>query len=131
MDHYVPNGLTFLSHSLAREETQIYRPDPQLPTIYLPQFTAPVLFCLMDDVDMLQELESLAAELAIEIRYEHIEGMGGLCRYGGKAHLIMPVDLPRAQRINSLIDALARQPTDEIFLRPDVRNLLESRNKTR
>ena len=84
----------------------------------------------MDDVDMLQELESLAAELAIEIRYEHIEGMGGLCRYGGKAHLIMPVDLPRAQRINSLIDALARQPTDEIFLRPDVRNLLESRNRT-
>ncbi len=84
----------------------------------------------MDDVDMLQELESLAADLAIEIRYEHIEGMGGLCRYGGKAHLIMPVDLPRAQRINSLIDALARQPTDEIFLRPDIRNLLESRNRT-
>ena len=79
---------------------------------------------------MLRELESLAAELAIEVRYEHIEGMGGLCRYGGKAHLIMPVDLPRTQRINSLVDALARQPTDEIFLRPDIRNLLESRNRT-
>ena len=84
----------------------------------------------MDDVDMLQELESLAAELAIEIRYEHIEGMGGLCRYGGKTHLIMPVDLPRAQRVNALIDALALQPTDEIFLRPDIRYLLESRNRT-
>ena len=80
---------------------------------------------------MLRELESLAAELAIEVRYEHIEGTGGLCRYGGKAHLIMPVDLPRAQRINALIDALALQPTDEIFLRPDIRDLLESRNRKR
>ena len=80
---------------------------------------------------MLRELESLAAELAIEIRYEHIEGMGGLCRYGGKAYLIMPIDLPRAQRIDALLDALARQPTDEIFLRPDIRNLLESTNRTR
>jgi len=85
----------------------------------------------MDDMDMLRELEFLAAELAIEVRYEHIEGMGGLCRYGGKAHLILPVDLPKAQRINALIDTLARQPTDEIFLRPDIRDLLESRNRTR
>ena len=90
-----------------------------------------MLFRLMDDVDMLRELESLATELAIEVRYEHIEGMGGLCRYGGKTHLIMPVDLPRAQRINALINALARQPTDEIFLRPDIRDLLESSNRTR
>ena len=128
MDHYVPNGLTFLSY--LHGKGSIYRADPQLPTIYLPQFTAPVLFCLMDYVNMLRELESLAAELAIEVRYEHIEGMGGLCRYGGKAYLIMPIDLPRVQRIDALVDALARQPTDEIFLRPDVRNLLESRNKT-
>ena len=85
----------------------------------------------MADIDMLQELESLAAELAIEVRYEHIKGTGGLCRYGGKTHLIMPVDLPKAQRINALINALARQPIDEIFLRPDIRDLLESRNKTR
>ena len=125
----MPNYLPFLSYALQKES--IYRADTQLPTIYLPQFTAPVLFCHMDDVDMLRELESLAAELAIEIRYEHIEGMGGLCRYGGKAYLIMPIDLPRAQRIDALVDALARQPTDEIFLRPDIRNLLESTNRTR
>ena len=85
----------------------------------------------MDDVDTLQELESLAAELAIEVRYEHIEGIGGLCRYGGKAYLIMPIDLPRVQRIDALVDALARQPTDEIFLRPDIRDLLEGGNRTR
>ena len=85
----------------------------------------------MADIDMLRELESLAAELAIEVRYEHIKGMGGLCRYGGKTHLIMPVDLPKAQRINALMNALARQPIDEIFLRPDIRDLLESRNRTR
>ena len=109
----------------------IYRADPQLPTIYLPQFTTPVLFYLMDDVDTLQELESVAAELAIEVRYEHMESLGGLCRYGGKAYLIMPIDLPRAQRIDALVDALARQPTDEIFLRPDIRDLLEGANRTR
>ena len=85
----------------------------------------------MDDEDILRELESLAAELAIEVRYEPIEGTGGLCRYGGKHYLIMPIDLPRAQRIDVLVDALARQPTDEIFLRPDIRDLLESRNRKR
>ena len=129
MDHCVPNGLTFLSYLPGKGS--IYRADPQLPTIYLPQFTTPVLFYLMDDVDTLRELESLAAELAIEVRYEHIEGMGGLCRYGGKAYLIMPIDLPRVQRIDALVDALARQPTDEIFLRPDIRDLLEGGNRTR
>ena len=84
----------------------------------------------MNDVDMLRELESSAAELAIEVRYEHIQGMGGLCRYGGKTYLIMPIDLPKAQRIDALVDVLTRQPTDGIFLRPYIRDLLEGGNRT-
>ncbi|MGB1716844.1 MAG: hypothetical protein ACPHO6_01745 [Candidatus Latescibacterota bacterium] len=85
----------------------------------------------MKEIHLLQELEMLAAELAIEVRYESMERRGGLCRYGGKVYLIIPDDLPIAQRIDVLVGALARQPIDTVFVRPDIRALLTSRNESR
>lgn len=81
----------------------------------------------MNQVLLLQELETLAAQLGVEVRYEDLESPGGLCRYGGKCCLIASRHLPLAGRIRLLSRELGRLPLEEIFLRPSVRELLESR----
>ena len=81
----------------------------------------------MDGSIILQELESLAEDLAIEIRYDDFEGRGGLCRYGGRAYLILNRTLPVDERIDLISRALARFPLDDVFIRPQVREVLEKR----
>ena len=79
----------------------------------------------MEDSIILQDLESLATDLAIEIRYDALEGRGGLCKYGGKTYLIVNHSLSVQERIHLLSRALSRFPLDDVFLRPRVRELFE------
>ncbi|MEW6752652.1 MAG: hypothetical protein AB1505_16955 [Candidatus Latescibacterota bacterium] len=79
----------------------------------------------MDQARMLQELESLAADLRIEMRYEEVEGRGGLCRYAGRTCLFVNRSLPLPERLQVIGRALARLPLDDVFIRPQVRELLE------
>ena len=81
----------------------------------------------MDDALILQELESLAAELDIELRYEDLDGAaGGLCRVRGRQSLILDRSLPAGERVSSLSRALAQCPFEDLFVRPQIRALLES-----
>jgi hypothetical protein len=82
----------------------------------------------MDDAIILQELETLAADLTIEVRYDALESRGGLCRYGGKTCLIVNSALSIPERVQLLSSALSRFPLDDVFLRPQVRQLLEGSN---
>ena len=75
----------------------------------------------MDESILLQELETLAEELSVEVRYEAFEGRGGLCRYGGKTYLILNDELDVGERVNLFCHALARLPLDAVFIRPQVR----------
>ncbi|MFA6107481.1 MAG: hypothetical protein WDA75_01810 [Candidatus Latescibacterota bacterium] len=79
----------------------------------------------MDLTTVLQELETLAESLAVEMRYDDLEGRGGLCRYGGRTCLIVNRALPVGERVRVISDALARLPLEDIFVRPQVRELLE------
>ena len=79
----------------------------------------------MDPTLILQELETLASALAIELHYEPLEGQGGLCRYKGKTRLIVNRNLSVAERIHLLSQSLARLPLDHVFIRPCIRELLE------
>lgn len=80
----------------------------------------------MDEVALLQELETLAEILAIEVRYDDFEGRGGLCRYRGRTCLIVNRTLPLRERLHLISRALARLPLEGVFIRPQVRELLES-----
>jgi hypothetical protein len=80
----------------------------------------------VEEALVLQELESLASALEVEIRYDAIERHGGLCRYGGRACLILNRTLSVAERIRAIAGALCRFPLDEVYIRPSVRELLES-----
>ncbi len=82
---------------------------------------------MMDQLSILQELETLAAELNVEIRYEALEGPGGLCKYGDRTCIIANRSLAVNERVHLLSRELARFPVDDLFMVPRIRELLESR----
>ena len=80
----------------------------------------------MDTAEILQELESLATSLSVEIRYDDLETRGGLCRYGDHNLLVVNERLTQQERVELLVGALAGLPFDTVFVRPQVREMLES-----
>jgi hypothetical protein len=80
----------------------------------------------MNETNLLQELEALAEELAIEVRYDTLEGTGGLCRYGGKTYLILSRELNNAEKLRVFARAFSRLSLDAIFVRPQVREFIET-----
>ncbi|MBM3280427.1 MAG: hypothetical protein FJY95_20475 [Candidatus Handelsmanbacteria bacterium] len=89
-------------------------------------WAAPFPSYLMNQALLLQELETLAAQLGVEVRYEELEGEGGLCRYGGRYYVIAGRHLATNGRIRLLIRELRRLPLEGVYLRPSVRELLEN-----
>ena len=79
----------------------------------------------MEESILLQGLETLAEELRIEVRYDALEGQGGLCRYGGRTYLILNGGLTVGERVEAFCLALARLPLDGVFIRPQVRERIE------
>jgi len=79
----------------------------------------------MDETIVLQDLENLAAELGAEVRYDLFLGKGGLCRYGGKVCLILNQELSVHERVHLLSHELAKLPLDDVFIRPQIRQLLQ------
>ena len=75
----------------------------------------------------MQELETLAADLAVEVRYEVLDGRGGLCKYGDKTCIIANCALQVSERVHLLSRELSRFPLDDVFIRPRIRELLEDR----
>lgn len=85
----------------------------------------------MDDETLLKELEALAERLGIAIRYGNIGGedalhRGGLCRVQGRYILIMHSRLTRQERIRVLVRTLKGFEMGGIYLKPVIRELLES-----
>ena len=83
----------------------------------------------MDDKILLAQLEELAENLAIEIRYESIrkEGSfftGGLCRLQGKDILIVNSDASMGDKIQALAKALRRSDLSRVYMRPALREFL-------
>ena len=85
----------------------------------------------MDDDAALNQLEGLAYQLGIPIRYEIIKdeltGLGGLCRIDGEYILIIHSKATVKEKIQVLIEALRRFDLGEIYIKPALREWLESR----
>ena len=77
---------------------------------------------------LLRELEDLAADLAVDVRFEDLESAGGLCRYGGRTCLLVNRRLSVLERVDLISTELASLPLEDIFIRPRLRELLESRS---
>jgi hypothetical protein len=80
----------------------------------------------MEPSEMVAALEDLAAHLGVEIRREFTNGAGGLCILKGRRFLVIPADATPDEQIDVMASALAGLDTEDVYLVPAVRDLLES-----
>ena len=79
----------------------------------------------MDDDNICHHLEQLAAHLDIEVRYEPSAGKVGFCTLRGRKTVFVDERLPLRSRAAALARVLAQFDTEDIFLPPVVRQLLQ------
>ncbi len=84
----------------------------------------------MDESAVLTELEELARNLDIEVRYENLkkEGgftPGGLCRLKGQYLLIIHSKAANRDKIDALAAALTRFDLSHLYLKPGLRDFLD------
>lgn len=72
------------------------------------------------------EMIELAGKLGIKIRHAHLGGSGGgLAMLRGQRQLFIDLDADPADQLEVLAGALAKQDLESLFIRPDVRDLIE------
>jgi hypothetical protein len=86
----------------------------------------------LNDLSLLGQLEALAHRLNIPVRYECLEGetalhSGGLCRIGKKHIIIVNAKATVKDKIKTLAEALRRFDLESIYVKPALRDFLESR----
>jgi hypothetical protein len=86
----------------------------------------------VDEEAIIDQLEELAREFGIQIRYEAIKQdeeskqvAGGLCLLKGEYILIINSKATAKDRIRTLAEALRHFDLDQIYIRPVLRELLD------
>ena len=84
----------------------------------------------MDENSILAQLEELAQNLAIEVRYEPLkrEGAfspGGLIQLKGEYIVILNSKAPIADKIETLARAVNQFDLSQVYIRPGLREYLE------
>ena len=85
----------------------------------------------MHENTILGQLEELARSLAIQIRYEPIKregtfSTGGLCRLKGENLLIVNSKATTKDKIQALAKAVNRFDLSQVYVRPGVREFLDT-----
>jgi len=85
----------------------------------------------LDERTLLGQLEKLAHELSIPVRYEPITGeevftTGGLCRIKGAYVIIIETKAATEEKIHALARALKHFDLSHVYLKPALREFLES-----
>jgi hypothetical protein len=78
----------------------------------------------MDNQQILQELEQLAARLNITVRYEEGDFNGGLCRIKSDQVIIINKKFPVEKRIAVLSRELSTLNLNVIYILPQLRELI-------
>jgi hypothetical protein len=78
----------------------------------------------MDNQQILQELEQLAARLNITVRYEEGDFNGGLCRIKSDQVIIINKKFPVEKRIAVLSRELSTLNLNIIYILPQLRELI-------
>ena len=84
--------------------------------------------------DMLQSLEEVAQKKAIRVTYENFGGelgAGGLCKVKGEWRLIIDKRATPSERVAMVAGALTGFPLEDVFLTPEVRDLLDKVRQAR
>jgi hypothetical protein len=79
----------------------------------------------MTNEQILSELEHLASNCSIGIRYEKGDFEGGYCVLKAERIIVINKRLAQARRASVLAQGLAEVGIDEIYLKPAVREYIE------
>jgi hypothetical protein len=90
----------------------------------------------MKPEQMTEALEAAAKQLGVRVRYEALAavtaaGSGGLCRVKGEWSVIIDRKTSASERATMLAEALAAFDTDQLFLPPKVREMVQHHRAAR
>jgi hypothetical protein len=74
---------------------------------------------------LIQDLESVAQQLGVRLRYEKGDFEGGFCVLREQKLLVVNKRLPDARRASSVAVGLAQYGIDETFVKPTLRQYIE------
>lgn len=74
---------------------------------------------------LLQELELVAEKLGIQTVYDTFSGRGGGCRVVANRYIVINKRLSDDVKAELFLAALCELPIDEVYIKPDIRELLE------
>lgn len=83
----------------------------------------------MKPEELLNQLETLSQNMAIDLRYEKGDFKGGLCRVNEQKILIINSKLPDDEKIKIFTNELSQMDLDNIYVVPAVREVLEEQAK--
>ena len=79
----------------------------------------------MDSGEIVDYLAELAEKLGLEVRWEGLIGDGGICELRGKRYLFVDRSNDLATQLEVMADALCDEAIDDVYILPEVRDLLE------
>jgi len=80
---------------------------------------------------LLQELELVAEKLGIQTIYDTFEGKGGGCRVIDNRYVVINSRLADRVKAELFLKALSELAIDEIYIKPEIRELLEEARLSR
>jgi len=80
---------------------------------------------------LLQELELVAEKLGIQTVYDTFQGRGGGCRVIEDRYIVINSRLADEIKAELFLKALSELPIDEIYIKPEIRELLEEARKSK
>lgn len=79
----------------------------------------------MNQGEIVDYLAELSEKLGVKVRWEALMGDGGICELRGKRTLFVDRSNDLGTQIDVMADALSAEPIDDVFILPEVRELLE------
>jgi len=79
----------------------------------------------MNYSQLLQDLESVAGQLGVRLRFEKGDFEGGYCILKEQKLLVVNKRLPDAKKASSVAVGLAQYGIDDTFLKPNLRQYIE------
>jgi len=80
---------------------------------------------------LLQELELVAEKLGIQTVYDTFQGRGGGCRVIEDRYIVINSRLADDVKARLFLKALSELPIDEIYIKPEIRELLEEARESK
>lgn len=79
----------------------------------------------MNYTQLIQDLETIAEQLGVSLRYEKGDFEGGFCVLREQKLLVVNKRLPDARKASSVAVGLAQYGIDETFVKPTLRQYIE------